>query len=83
MLYFRSYALILSLTAYITFAVPLSDVGTTPLAKRGDGSKDYPKKAIFKIEGWEDLAEIDCYIMLCIIGSSVLSVSYLKKNFRS
>jgi hypothetical protein len=66
-------AIILSLTLTITIAAPVSDVTPDSLVKRGDGSKkESPRRGVFKIEGWLDLAEVDCYIMLCIIGGNVL-----------
>ncbi|KAF2676374.1 hypothetical protein K458DRAFT_437278 [Lentithecium fluviatile CBS 122367] len=75
MLSLKVCAILLSFTSSITLAAPVSDESPNPLAKRvtyGDGSsKDKPLRGIFRIEGWTDLAEIDCYIMLCIIGSSI------------
>lgn len=89
MLSLKICAIILSLTSSVTLAAPVSDVSPNPLAspltKRvtyGDGkTKDRPRRGVFRIEGWTDLAEIDCYIMLCIIGSSILSVSHSRNEY--
>lgn len=72
MLSLKFCALLLSLTPSLTLAAPVDDVSARHLAKRGDGTRQNPKQAIFKIEGWTDLAEIDCYIMLCLLKTSVL-----------
>ena len=63
-------ALILSLISSFASGAPLNDV--IALEKRSDGTKSSPRQAIFRIEGWEDLADINCYIMLCIVKTSVL-----------
>lgn len=77
MLTLKTCAVILSLTSSITIAAPVNDVSPNPLAKRveptsGPGSKGQPKNLQISIDGWRDLAEINCYIMLCILGTDIL-----------
>ncbi|KAF1958480.1 hypothetical protein CC80DRAFT_592168 [Byssothecium circinans] len=84
MLSLKICAVFLSFTWSLALAAPVNDLSPSPLAKRaedGPGSKANPKQGVFKIQGWENLAEIDCYIMLCILGTSVFQRGPLDDNW--
>ncbi|KAI1170211.1 hypothetical protein F4777DRAFT_584136 [Nemania sp. FL0916] len=63
-----------------TFAIPVSEVLrdvedseniTYSIMTRGDGSsKSSPVDASFDISGWENIAEENCYIMLCLMDGN-------------
>lgn len=38
------------------------------IAKRDPGSQGEPIDATFDITGWEDIAEENCRVMLCVLG---------------
>ena len=63
---------LLFLSCSPVFAVPVNGSrGEADLIARagnnGKGtSKSNPKDAKFDITGWEDIAEDDCYVMLCL-----------------
>ncbi|KAJ5195301.1 uncharacterized protein N7498_008739 [Penicillium cinerascens] len=49
------------------FAAPIGDSSNNEgLVKRAGGSRNDPVHATFDITGWEDIAEENCYAMLCI-----------------
>jgi hypothetical protein len=66
----KDLVILLSLTPSLTYAAPFNDGSKNSLMKRyGDGSSEaQAKKAVFDTEGWEDLAEMNCFIMLCVLG---------------
>ncbi|KAI0546004.1 hypothetical protein F4679DRAFT_599062 [Xylaria curta] len=45
-----------------------TDYANNQLSRRAGGSKNDPKDASFDITGWENIAEEDCYAMLCLMG---------------
>jgi hypothetical protein len=76
---------VISLLCTATFAAPIAEsldvaieaeknVTTKELVILGapPGSKGNPKDAFFEISGWWELAEMDCYAMLCLGKGTVL-----------
>ena len=66
---------VLSLLCSVTFAAPVAgSIDGTQLMKRGVPGRDKsnPIDATFDITGWPDLAEEDCYAMLCLGKGTVL-----------
>ena len=70
---------VLSLLCSVTIAAPVIDfIDGIAHLKRGNGesgqpgTKDNPKDATFDVTDWPDLAEQDCYAMLCLGKGTVL-----------
>ncbi|KAI0528410.1 hypothetical protein GGR58DRAFT_509383 [Xylaria digitata] len=47
-----------------------ADYDEIRLSARGDGTQNDPKDAFFNIAGWQNIAEEDCYAMLCLMGGN-------------
>lgn len=71
---------LLSLASSVASAAPAKEATPHGLAKRADGSsRAQAKNAVFDIDGWLNIAEINCYIMLCFMGGNrILSVANLQ-----
>jgi hypothetical protein len=58
----------LLLSSPFAIAAPAIDVSDITIVKRAAGTEADPHDARFNIDGWESIAEQDCYIMLCVLG---------------
>ena len=58
---------LLTLLFSAAFAAPIGDSSNNEgLVKRAGGSRNDPIHATFDITGWEDIAEENCFAMLCV-----------------
>jgi hypothetical protein len=72
---------VLSLLCSVTFAAPVVGGDSDGTAQGTPGSsEDNPIDATFDITGWPDLAEENCYAMLCLGKGPVLQVWPYKSN---
>ncbi|KAF4153157.1 hypothetical protein CNMCM6069_001119 [Aspergillus lentulus] len=64
------FLLLLSCSPVFTVPVNVPGGGADLIARAGNNgkgtSKSNPKDATFDVTGWEDIAEEDCYVMLCL-----------------
>jgi hypothetical protein len=52
-------------------SIPVTQPSATQLLKRAPGDSPVePIEARFNISGWRDIAELNCYNMLCIRGGN-------------
>ncbi|KAF2963464.1 hypothetical protein GQX73_g10109 [Xylaria multiplex] len=47
-----------------------TDYDKSQLSTRASGTRNDPKDAFFNIAGWENIAEEDCFAMLCLMGGN-------------
>lgn len=67
---------LLSLTFTTALAAPATDLiseletreEVRDLTRRAGESESNPVDATFDISGWENIAEMNCYVMLCLKG---------------
>ena len=62
-------SLLSSVTLAAPVAEPIEEIDSEPgLVKRAGGSHGDPIDATFNIAGWPNIAEENCFVMLCMLG---------------